>query len=380
VDKPQNRAMLDTISFRGIDQIGQSIDTSKTLIVTDRKIQSLFGSSFPDCRFALIPEGESAKSWETLLELYGCCADLEVDRNWNILAIGGGSVSDIAGFLSHTWMRGIGFSVVPTTLLAMTDAALGGKNGLDFKGYKNVVGSFQLPANIFCDIETLRTLDAQQFASGMAEVIKHAIIDGENYFSFLEKALPPKKDGASAKMENEAAGSPCFDHAACPSSLLLHMVSESQRVKLSIVERDPKESGERRILNLGHTFGHAVELVSGIPHGYAVSIGIALACFFSLKRNEMKPVVARRILNLLGGYGLPVDPGSLAFEAGRIVPAGLRPNARKDYWGRVADALFMDKKREGGYMNLVIPQNIGVVKIEKIEIDELKAFLDEVTR
>lgn len=177
MDKPQKKAMLDTISFRGIDQIGLSIDKSKTLIVTDRKIQSLFGSSFPDCRFALIPEGEAAKSWETLLELYGYCADLEVDRNWNILAIGGGSVSDIAGFLAHTWMRGIGFSVVPTTLLAMTDAALGGKNGLDFKGYKNVVGSFQLPNAIFCDIETLRTLDAQQFASGMAEVIKHAIID-----------------------------------------------------------------------------------------------------------------------------------------------------------------------------------------------------------
>ncbi|MFA6366725.1 MAG: 3-dehydroquinate synthase family protein [Candidatus Hydrogenedentales bacterium] len=378
MDKPHKGAMLDTISFRGIDQIGLSIEKSNTLIVTDHKILSLYGSSFPDCHYALIPEGEAAKSWGTLLDLYGHCADLGVDRNWNILAIGGGSVSDIAGFLAHTWMRGIGFSVVPTTLLAMTDAALGGKNGLDFKGYKNVVGSFQLPDNVFCDIETLRTLDAQQFASGMAEVVKHAIIDGENYFSFLEMALPSKKDGVGARTGDEEVGSSGFDHAACPSSLLLHMVSESQRVKLSIVERDPKESGERRILNLGHTFGHAVELVSGIPHGYAVSIGIALACSFSLKRNEMKPVAARRILSLLAGYGLPVDPGTLAFETKKIVPAGSGPNARKDYWGSVADALFMDKKREGGYMNLVIPLDIGVVNVEKIEIDELKAFLDEV--
>lgn len=347
--------MLEAISFCAIGQTVSSIDQSRTLIVTDKRIQSLFGSAFPNCAVALVPEGESAKSWETLLELYGRCVALGVDRSWGILAIGGGTVSDIAGFLAHTWMRGIRFSVVPTTLLAMTDAALGGKNGIDFEGYKNLVGSFHLPDAIFCDIETLRTLDATQFASGMAEVIKHAIIDGEGYFSFLEKALATN------------CGEGYFDVGSCPAALLWRMVAESQRVKLSIVERDPKESGERRILNLGHSFGHAVEIVSGLPHGHAVSIGMALACSFSTLRHGMKPEVAERIGHLLAGYGLPIDAGAL------------RLASKKVFWRRVKEALFMDKKREGGYMSLVIPQNIGAVKVEKIEMAEIEAFLDKVS-
>jgi len=340
--------MRETIHFCGIAEIASHMDTRKTLILTDRKVHSLFGASFPACPLVFVPEGEAAKSWDVLAELYRQFIARELDRSWKILAIGGGAVGDLGGYAAHSWLRGIGFMLAPTTLLAMTDASLGGKNGIDFQGYKNVVGSFHLPEAIFCDIETLRLLDGRQFASGMAEVIKHAIIDGEDYFAFLERALASQ------------AGGGCLDYNSCPGETLKHIVSESQRVKLSIVQRDPREAGERRILNLGHSFGHAIEIVSGMPHGYCVALGIVLACSFSMKRGYMTAPTAGRIEDLLSGYGLPVDVRSMRND--------------KD---RMAETLFMDKKREGSWMNLVIPRDIGSVAVEKVAIQELKAFLDE---
>ena len=245
----------------------------------------------------------------------------------------------------------------------MTDAALGGKNGVDFQGYKNIIGSFHMPKAVFCDIDTLRTLDAIQFESGMAEVIKHAIIDGEGYFSFLEDCLASYGDEKG------------FNYGSCPASVLRRMVSESQKVKLGIVERDPKESGERRILNLGHTFGHAIEIVGGFPHGHAVSLGIALASSFSLKNGWMGEQKATRILALLKGFGLPVDVSEALAAHSNLPAAGRGISGSKDFLARVEDALVMDKKREGAHMNLVVPRDIGDVRIEKIAVTELKAFL-----
>jgi 3-dehydroquinate synthase len=341
----------DSVVFCGIKDIAARINLKRTLVVTDKKVHALFTTSFPDCPLVYVPEGEAAKSWDILADLYRHFIALKLDRSWSILAIGGGTISDIAGFAAHTWMRGIDFLAAPTTLLAMTDAALGGKNGIDFQGYKNVVGSFHLPKAIFCDIETLKHLDADQFASGMAEVVKHAIIDGEVYFSLLERYLA-------------SFGAPDgFAYATCPSSVLEQIVSESQRIKLDIVERDPRESGERRLLNLGHTFGHAIEVLAGIPHGHSISLGIALASSFSVLKGTMEAGTAERIAALLAGFSLPVD--FKRFAAG-------------DFFERVGETLFMDKKRDGAFMNLVVPRNIGLVTVEKIPVDELKAFLREV--
>ncbi|PKL06343.1 MAG: 3-dehydroquinate synthase [Spirochaetae bacterium HGW-Spirochaetae-9] len=340
--------MRETVHFCGIEEIAARIDKRKTLILSDRRIHSLFGGQFPDCPLVFVPEGEAAKSLDVLAELFRQFIAFQLDRSWKILVIGGGSISDLGGYAAHSWLRGIGFMFAPTTLLAMTDASLGGKNGIDFQGFKNVVGSFQNPEAIFCDIDTLRRLDGRQFASGMAEVIKHGIIDGEEYFAFLEKTLASQ------------AGNGNLDYMACPGETLRHMVAQSQRVKLNIVQRDPREAGERRILNLGHSFGHAIEVVSGMPHGYCVALGIVLACSFSMRRGYMTASTAQRIVRLLSGYGLPVDTASLQKD--------------KD---RMAETLFMDKKREGAWMNLVIPKDIGSVIVEKVAIPELKAFLDE---
>jgi 3-dehydroquinate synthase len=356
--KTADTSLRDSISYAPLASLASIADPERTLVVTDRTVQRLFGASFPPCPIVLVPEGESAKSWDVLSGLYRRLTDMRMDRDGRILAIGGGSVSDLAGFAAHTWMRGIAFAVAPTTLLAMTDASLGGKNAIDFEGFKNVIGSFQQPESIICDIETLRSLDSVQFASGMAEVIKHAVIDGEEYFSFLEATLADQVGGAG------------FKHADCPAATLRRMVADSQRVKLSIVERDPTEKGERRILNLGHTFGHAVEIATGAPHGYAVSIGINLACDYSTARGIMGESAAARIEALLKGYGLPTKLSELA------IAAQGDEAVRAELTRKAANALIMDKKRSGGSVHFIMPRAVGDVAVERIAVGELKAFLE----
>jgi 3-dehydroquinate synthase len=361
--KTADTSLRGSISYAPLASLAAAIDPERTLIVADRTVQRLFGASFPPCPIASVPEGEAAKSWEVLAGLFRRLTEMRMDREGRILAIGGGSVSDVAGFAAHTWMRGIAFSAAPTTLLAMTDASLGGKNAIDFEGFKNVIGSFQQPEAILCDIETLRSLDSVQFASGMAEVVKHAVIDGEEYFSFLEATLADQADGSG------------FRHADCPAATLRRMVADSQRVKLSIVERDPTEKGERRILNLGHTFGHAVEVATGVPHGYAVSIGLKLACDYSASRGFMTEDAAVRIETLLKGYGLPTRlpelsgrAGGATFTRGEI--------ASRELTRKAADALIMDKKRSGGTVHFIMPRAIGDVAVERIAVSDLASFLE----
>ncbi|MEL7557159.1 3-dehydroquinate synthase [bioreactor metagenome] len=335
--------------FCGLGDVARRMDAAKTLLVSDERIYSLYGRHFPALPCVLIPEGEIAKNIEALPSLLDGFLRHRVDRSWSVLALGGGSISDTTGFAAHIWMRGIGFFAVPTTLLAMCDAALGGKNGLDYRGYKNVIGSFHFPRRLFCDVETLRSLEPEQFASGMAEAIKHGILEGEDHFAYLED---------SARRYGGEGG---LNFQGCPAETLEGIVRLSQRLKLKIVARDPKESGARRLLNLGHSFGHALESASGMPHGFAVSLGIALACSYARAKGRMKEGDMRRILNLLARYGLPVN----------IEEVDADGSLRK----KAADLFFMDKKREGEFVHFILPEGIGAVKIEKIPAEELLSFL-----
>jgi len=343
------------IVFCPIGTLGQALGERPVILVSDRLVHTLYGSEFPDVPAVLVPEGEAAKSLDTVSYLYKAFMDAKVDRGWSVLAVGGGTVSDVAGFIASTWMRGIGFSVVPTTLLAMVDASIGGKNGINFEGTKNVVGSFLLPETIFYDTETLRSLPPEQFASGMAEAIKHAVIDGEDYFAFLESA---------------SEGWHCadgFDFRRCPAETLQKIVGESQRIKMGFVTRDFRESNERRILNLGHTFGHAIEARLHTPHGHSVALGMLLAEEFSAGRSDKSGRMPRdeitRVNRLLGRCGLPDH-----------LPADLLPEIKT----ACRDLILMDKKREGDYMHFVLPRGIGNVTVEEIPIGELYAFLDKI--
>ncbi|MEN6400011.1 MAG: 3-dehydroquinate synthase [Rectinema sp.] len=377
--KPEKGDSEDSaIVFCGLKDLAKKLAGKNVVVLTDGLINALYGSmlpknselaqdmrsagdykseshnavqgEFPEASLVIVPQGEKAKSLETLKTVYAALKESKVDRTWALLAVGGGTVSDLAGFVASTWMRGIEFFVAPTTLLSMVDAALGGKNGLNFDGTKNLIGTFLLPKAVFCDIETLRSLPAVQFASGMAEVIKHAIIDGEENFSFLEQSVVAWKDPQG------------FDFRRCPYGILERIVAESQRVKLGFVKRDFKERNVRKTLNLGHTFGHAIEASLHLPHGHSVACGILLACEFSFSKGFMEYAQIERISKLLGECGLP-------------------DRIEQEKWPQIkqacTDLVLMDKKRRGDQISFVMPRAIGNVTLEDIPLHELYAFLED---
>lgn len=340
----------ERIRFLPISDALATFDPRRVLVVTDPRLAGLLASELKAFHTLVAPEGEAAKCWESLGQLFEGFRSAGADRSWTVLSIGGGSVSDLAGLAAHLWMRGLAFSCVPSTLLAMVDASLGGKNAIDFHGYKNVIGSFQRPKEIFCDVSLLRSLDRRQFLSGLAEAVKHGIIDGEGYFRQLEDLL------------SEGGGLRAFDPAALSSGSLERLVSGSQRIKLGIVDADPTEKGARRVLNLGHSFGHPIELELGIPHGYAVSLGLVLALRFTEAKGMAGGETLGRVETLLEGFGLPTELGFLG-----------DPRVR----GRISTSLGMDKKREGGTMHFVAPLAIGRVEVLPISVAELSSFLEE---
>jgi 3-dehydroquinate synthase len=338
-----NQKFRDVV-FGNLKDFEHKNATGKTIIVSEPRVHALFGDAFPRFPILEVPEGEKAKTIESLTALYRKFASLELDRHSSVLAIGGGSVSDLAGFAAHTWMRGIDFSVAPTSLLAMTDAALGGKNGIDFDGFKNLVGSFHMPKTVFCDVKTLYSLDATQFASGMAEVVKHAVISGEKDFLFLESI---------------AENGRTFDHRSIEEETLRTMVRDSQKVKLDIVSMDFKESGKRKLLNLGHTIGHAVEVLTGMPHGHCVAIGIAAVCGISVRQGLMKKTEMVKIVRLLQAFGLPTSLSSL--DAGIL--------------SGIPSKISRDKKRNEKSIDFAMPISIGRVEIMTIELERLPGLL-----
>lgn len=339
------------IEFGSLESLTSRLPKRTTAVIADSRVYALYGKFFEEFPHIQIPSGEAAKSYSELLKLYQALASMEADRSWTLLALGGGSTSDLAGFAAHTWMRGVRLLVAPTTLLSMTDASLGGKNGIDLEGYKNIVGSFHFPEIIYCDIDTLYSLDAGQFSSGMAEVIKHAILQGESTFAFLESLAEKGHRSLSA---NFPAGIDKGD--------MLRMVRESQAVKLNIVARDPKEQNERRLLNLGHTFGHAIEKVTGALHGHSVAVGMVLACDYAVKNALIDVNTADRIKQLLAAFDLPTSLETLGYQGGQKA---------------LSDAIRLDKKRGGLRMNFVIPRKIGCAEIHSVGIETLTNFIEK---
>ncbi len=333
------------VEFASIDTVFSGLNPERSLVLTDERIEGLYSLRLGGLKRVFLPPGEAAKTWEGLERLFKRMAEMGVDRGWTLYALGGGSVSDLGGFAASTWMRGIGFACLPTTLLAMVDASLGGKNGIDFFGAKNLIGTFRLPDRIICDISLLGSLDAVQFASGMAEAVKHAVIGGEEYFSLLESCM--EKGDSRLRIDPES---------------LKAIVAGSQDIKLSIVARDPRERGERRILNLGHSFGHGIEMATGLPHGQSVSLGIVLALSLARRRKVIEADAEQRVLRLLRGFGLPTDLGMLR-------DPGIRAG--------VAASLGRDKKRYGDTVHFVLPRGIGKVEVLSLGIAYLQAFLDE---
>jgi len=297
-------------------------------IYSDRIVKS-FRQYHIDPEVILIPDGEEYKDFLWTYYLYGELLKAGFDRSSLLVALGGGVIGDITGFVASTYMRGIRFVQVPTTLLAQVDSSVGGKTGVNHPLGKNMIGTFSQPSLVFIDIDTLRTLPDREFYSGMAEIIKYGVISDGRLFDTLQ-----------ADREDILAH----------GDSLVKIIKRSCEIKADVVSKDEREAGLRAILNYGHTIGHAIETVTGYNkylHGEAVSIGMVAAADMAVRMKIMRRQEAGRIKELVELYNLPA-----------IVPEDLNP-------GDLISAMTIDKKAKAGRLNFVLPESIGAVRIEE---------------
>lgn len=323
-----------------IANLGNYCAAAKRVIVTDRNVRRYHGERFARFDVVEIEPGEEHKTLQTVERLYERFLALELDRSSVVIGVGGGVVTDVTGHAAATYLRGLPFGFVPTTLLAQVDASIGGKNGVNFRGYKNLIGGIQQPRFCVCDFDLLATLPVQELRYGFAEVVKHAAIGDGVFFSYLEERWA--------------------DAFALHRPAIERVVHDSLAVKIRIVRRDERERGERMQLNFGHTLGHAIEKVAGIPHGAAVSMGMVAAARLSVARGDLRQQDAERLKSLLAAMGLPTG-----LETEKIDKAA------------VLDALRRDKKRFGGRINMALLEGIGTAKIATVGFDELEASVDD---
>jgi 3-dehydroquinate synthase len=321
-------------------RLASLVPAGLTVYVTDAHVARLYGASFGPGRTIVLEPGEASKSLAGLERVYDGLLDAGADRDTFVVAVGGGVVCDVAGFAASTYLRGLPFGFVPTTLLAQVDAGIGGKNGIDFRGVKNLVGVFQQPRFVLCDPAVLGTLPAGETANGLAEMVKTAAIGSPALFDEIERA-PEKALGLDPDLIGRA-------------------VVESLRIKAAVVEADEREAGARRVLNLGHTLGHAVESVAGVAHGEAVGAGLVFAARLSVRRGLLPAGDAERITTLVRRLGLPAEVG---------VPAPARP--------ALVDAVRRDKKRVGDAVRFVFLEAIGRPLVREIPLAELESAIHD---
>ncbi len=307
----------------------------KLIIITDGNVGRLYQDKFPQAPVITLAPGEQSKSLATIDKIYDRLLELEADRSSFIVGIGGGVVCDITGFVASTFMRGLRFGYVATSLLAQVDASVGGKNGVNYGGYKNLVGTFNQPEFVICDPHLLKTLPEKEVLCGLAEVVKHALIKDPALLAFLEQ----NSDGI---LRLEAAD-------------IERLVSDSVALKSAVVNQDERESGIRRILNFGHTFGHAVEHLQRISHGEAVSIGMVIAADISLRKGMLTADDVERIKRLLERLGLPVTATA--------DPA------------RMMAAVHKDKKRESDIVHFVLLDGIGQAVVAALPFADLEGYI-----
>ena len=300
-------------------------------VITNPTVAALYGaavrSSLEGAGFTVVqlemPDGEEYKNSATLNRLYDDLLAVGVDRSSFVVALGGGVVGDVAGYAAATWMRGVPFVQVPTTLLAQVDSSVGGKTGIDHPKGKNLIGAFYQPRLVLIDVDTLATLDQRQFRAGLAEVVKYGVAVDRPFFEFIEANI-----AAILAMEPD---------------VLIRIIHTSCQLKARVVEQDEKEAGLRAILNYGHTLGHAFESISGyrgLVHGEAVALGMVLAARISVAEGLCSTEDLSRICALIVGCGLPVE---------------IPPYDRK----QLLNAVAADKKSKGGTVTFICNQGIG---------------------
>ncbi len=318
-------------------KIGEMLDVNRTIFITDENIFSFHKEKFEGWKTIIIPAGEKNKSQRAADSVIDQMIELGADRHSFIVGVGGGVVTDLSGYVASVYMRGIKFAFAPTTILAMVDACIGGKNGVDVGIYKNLVGTINQPEFLLYDFKFLKTLPEEEWRSGFAEIIKHACIHEEEMFHFLE--------GKS------------LDEFMNDLELTGNLVEKNVDIKHSIVSGDENETGARKLLNFGHTIGHAIENINALLHGYAISIGMVAACRISEQVQGFAPEETKRIIRLFEKYALPV---SIHFD-------------KEGTW----NILLRDKKKSGNSMDFVVLNKIGSGDVKKIPLVELKEIFNK---
>lgn len=335
---------INTPGFRSEILVGERWDAvagllpeKDVIIITDDNVSRLYGDKFPKIPVFSLSPGEESKKLEVIEYLAEQLLLAGIDRSGFVLAVGGGVVCDIAGFLASVYMRGIRCGYVSSTLLSQVDASTGGKNGVNLGGTKNMLGTIRQPEFVICDPEMLQTLPEQEYLSGLAELIKTAVIGDKELFDLIEKSF-------EKIMSRD-------------TDLLAILVTKSVRFKGLVVSEDEKETGLRRILNFGHTFGHAIEMQKGVKHGFAVASGMVLATEFSFKRKYISLVEKERIIRLLERFKLLTELDLTGNQIGKLV--------------------LHDKKKTGTEIHFVFTQGIGKAIVEKVPVNEVLGFYNK---
>ena len=313
----------------------QVVPKEKTILITDENLVAAQPAIFDGWKTIVVKAGEQHKQQSTVDFIIRQLIEYEADRNSFIVGVGGGVITDIAGYAAGIYMRGIRFGFVPTTILAMVDAAIGGKNGVDVGPYKNLAGLIRQPSFLLYDYSLLQTLPQAEWINGFAEVIKHACIKDAALFSHLQ--------------ENQ------LENFQQDKKLLAALIEKNADIKTTVVVADEFEQGERKLLNFGHTLGHAIETIYQLPHGHAVAIGMIAAASISVSINGFSAIEKESIRQLIEKYQLR---SSIEFD-------------HKKVWS----LLKMDKKRASHEMNFILLNKIGEAIVKPIALDLLENLI-----
>jgi 3-dehydroquinate synthase len=324
---------VDVYLGASLSRLSSVVDKKKAVLVTDENVFKAHSTKFRNWNVITLKPGEEYKVQPTADAIIEQLIAFQADRQSVLVGIGGGVITDITGYVASVYMRGISFGFVPTSLLAMVDASIGGKNGIDVGEYKNMVGIIRQPSFLLYDFSLLQTLPRQEWSNGFAEIIKHACILDRPLFNLLEK------QGLEMVMKNK--------------KLLAQIIERNVNLKSGIVKKDEFESGDRKLLNFGHTLGHALETQYELTHGQAVALGMVFACWLSAQLHGFKD--AARVESVLTNYGLPTRAD---FDAEKVFKI-----------------LQMDKKRVSTTMNYVLLDRIGKGKVHAISVKEIPTHL-----
>lgn len=351
----QRKPCYDIVFTKGFGELSGEFPADegwkerKICIVTDSNVELLYAaevkaalsSCVKSCEVFSFPAGEENKTLQTVQTLYAFLIEHKFDRKDVLAALGGGVVGDLTGFAAATYLRGIDFIQLPTTLLAQVDSGIGGKTGVDFDSYKNMVGAFHMPGLVYMNLDTLQTLDGRQFFNGFAEVMKHGLIKDSKYYEWLISNM--------------------YEICGKDPQTLLSMVRRSCEIKCSVVEKDPTEQGERALLNFGHTIGHAIEKASGfaLMHGECVALGCVAAAYISWKKERISMEEYYEIRDMFVPFNLPISADNL--DTAQII-----------------ELTKSDKKMRNGQIRFVLLDKIGkAVLDDSVTEEEMAAAIEE---